>query len=240
MNKVTLLKGDCLQKLKELEDNSVDSVVTDPPYHLTSIVKRFGKEDSAKAQYGTDGAFQRASKGFMGKEWDGLGEDGIGIANNPLLWKEVLRVLKPGGHLLSFSHSRTYHRQAVAVEDAGFEIRDQIMWIYGSGFPKSHNIGKAVDKLQGNEREVVGKKTGGAHDTTNPNAGFGHGKYANSNREGSNSVKNKTDNLSIITKGNSPYEGELLLNLHTNQSLWQENLLRVQLQRMYWNGEQVE
>jgi len=207
MNKVTLLKGDCLQKLKELEDNSVDSVVTDPPYHLTSIVKRFGKEDSAKAQYGTDGAFQRASKGFMGKEWDGLGEDGIGIANNPELWKEVLRVLKPGGHLLSFSHSRTYHRQAVAVEDAGFEIRDQIMWIYGSGFPKSHNIGKAVDKLQGNEREVVGKKTGGAHDTTNPNAGFGHGKYANSNREGSNSVKNKTDNLSIITKGNSPYEG---------------------------------
>ena len=125
MNKVTLLKGDCLQKLKELKDNSVDSVVTDPPYEI----------------------------GFMGKGWDDSG-----IANNPKLWKEVLRVLKPGGHLLSFSHSRTYHRQAVAVEDAGFEIRDQIMWIYGSGFPKSHNIGKSVDKLQGNKREVVGTK----------------------------------------------------------------------------------
>ena len=123
MNKVTLLKGDCLQKLKELKDNSVDSVVTDPPYEI----------------------------GFMGKGWDDSG-----IANNPKLWKEVLRVLKPGGHLLSFSHSRTYHRQAVAVEDAGFEIRDQIMWIYGSGFPKSHNIGKSVDKLQGNKREFVG------------------------------------------------------------------------------------
>jgi len=116
MNKVTLLKGDCLDKLKELQDNSIDSVVTDPPYEI----------------------------GFMGKGWDDSG-----IANNPELWKEVLRVLKPGGHLLSFSHSRTYHRQAVAVEDAGFEIRDQIMWIYGSGFPKSHNIGNSIDKLYG-------------------------------------------------------------------------------------------
>ena len=193
MSKVTLLQGDCLQKLKELKDNSIDSVVTDPPYHLTSIVKRFGKDGSAEAQYGTDGAFQRASKGFMGKEWDGLGEDGIGIANNPELWKEVLRVLKPGGHLLSFSHSRTYHRQAVAVEDSGFEIRDQIMWIYGSGFPKSHNIGKAVDKIQGNEREVVGSKgsyrdmRGGALD---PN------------------LTQDRDRLEIMeTKGNSPYEG---------------------------------
>jgi len=146
------MKGDCLKQLKKLKDNSVDSVVTDPPYHLTSIVKRFGKEDSAKAQYGTDGAFQRASKGFMGKEWDG-GD----IAFRPDVWEECYRVLKPGGHLLAFSHSRTYHRMGVAIEDAGFEIRDQIMWIYGSGFPKSHNIGKAVDKLKGNEREVVGK-----------------------------------------------------------------------------------
>jgi len=115
MATIRLLKGDCLQKLKELEDNSIDSVVTDPPYEI----------------------------GFMGKGWDDSG-----IANNPELWKEVLRVLKPGGHLLSFSHSRTYHRQAVAVEDAGFEIRDQIMWIYGSGFPKSHNIGKNVEKIK--------------------------------------------------------------------------------------------
>ena len=122
MSNIRLLKGDCIKQLKVLKDNSVDSVVTDPPYEI----------------------------GFMGKGWDDSG-----IANNPELWKEVLRVLKPGGHLLSFSHSRTYHRQAVAVEDAGFDIRDQIMWVYGSGFPKSHNIGKSVDKLLGNEREVV-------------------------------------------------------------------------------------
>jgi site-specific DNA-methyltransferase (adenine-specific) len=115
-----ILHGDCLDKLKELEDNSVGSCVTDPPYEL----------------------------GFMGKHWDNSG-----IANNPELWKEVLRVLKPGGHLLSFSGTRTYHRQAVAIEDAGFEIRDMVEWVYGSGFPKSLNIGKAVDKIEGNERE---------------------------------------------------------------------------------------
>ena len=162
-NTVRLLNGDCLQKLKELKDNSVDSVVTDPPYEI----------------------------GFMGKGWDDSG-----IANNEELWKEVLRVLKPGGHLLSFSHSRTYHRQAVAVEDAGFEIRDQIMWVYGSGFPKSHNIGKSVDKLQGNEREVVGTKihsqkgVKAAEERTTIGAGaFGEPREAD------------------ITKGTSPYEG---------------------------------
>ena len=88
--------------------------------------------------------------GFMGKSWDASG-----IANNPEMWSECLRVLKPGGYLLSFSATRTYHRMAVAIEDSGFEIRDMIEWVYGSGFPKSLNIGKAVDKLQGNEREVI-------------------------------------------------------------------------------------
>ena len=142
---IDLRQGDCLEVLKTIPDNSIDSVVTDPPYHLTSIVKRFGKEGSAPAQFGTDGAFARASKGFMGKEWDG-GD----IAFRTDVWSECLRVLKPGGHLLAFGGSRTYHRLAVAVEDAGFEIRDQIMWVYGSGFPKSHNIGKAIDKFGGN------------------------------------------------------------------------------------------
>jgi len=117
MNKV--IQGDCLEKLKDLEDNSVDSIVTDPPYEL----------------------------GFMGKSWDNTG-----IANNVEMWKECLRVLKPGGHLLAFSGTRTYHRMTSAIEDAGFEVRDMIEWVYGSGFPKSHNIGKAVDKLQGNEK----------------------------------------------------------------------------------------
>ena len=154
---IELKLGDCLEVLKTIPDNSIDSVITDPPYHLTSIVKRFGKEDSAPAQFGTDGAYARASKGFMGKEWDG-GD----IAFRTEVWSECYRVLKPGGHLLAFSHSRTYHRMAVAVEDSGFEIRDQIMWVYGSGFPKSLNIGKAIDKIEGNEREVIKVRTDGA------------------------------------------------------------------------------
>ena len=90
--------------------------------------------------------------GFMGKSWDSTG-----IAFQKETWELALQLLKPGGHLLAFAGSRTYHRIAVAIEDAGFEIRDQLMWLYGSGFPKSHNIGKAVDKLQGNEREDLGE-----------------------------------------------------------------------------------
>lgn len=89
--------------------------------------------------------------GFMGKSWDSSG-----IAFDTEMWADLFKLIKPGGHLLAFSGSRTYHRMAVAIEDAGFEIRDMIEWVYGSGFPKSLNIGKAVDKIQGNEREVVG------------------------------------------------------------------------------------
>jgi site-specific DNA-methyltransferase (adenine-specific) len=118
---VKLMLGDNISSLKKLPDNSIDSVVSDPPYGLS----------------------------FMGKKWD---YDVPSVE----FWREVYRVLKPGGHILSFGGTRTYHRMVVNIEDAGFEIRDQIMWLYGSGFPKSHNIGKAVDKLQGNEREVVG------------------------------------------------------------------------------------
>jgi site-specific DNA-methyltransferase (adenine-specific) len=117
------LHGDCREKLKEIEDNSIDSIVTDPPYEL----------------------------GFMGKKWDNTG-----IAYNIEVWKASLRVLKLGGHLLSFGGSRTYHRMACAIEDAGFEIRDQIMWIYGSGFPKSLNVSKAIDSKLNAEREVIG------------------------------------------------------------------------------------
>jgi len=91
--------------------------------------------------------------GFMGKSWDSTG-----VAYDVTVWQECLRVLKHGGHLLAFGGSRTYHRLAVAIEDAGFQIRDQIMWVYGSGFPKSLNIGKAIDKAAGAEREVVAKK----------------------------------------------------------------------------------
>lgn len=118
-----------------LPDNSIDSIVTDPPYEL----------------------------GFMGKKWDNTG-----IAYNVELWRECLRVLKHGGHLLSFGGTRTYHRMACAIEDAGFEIRDQIQWIYAQGFPKSQDVGKAIDKRLGAKREVIGKRV---HPTlkNNPN-----------------------------------------------------------------------
>jgi len=139
----TVYHGDCLEVMDKMEKCSVDSIVTDPPYHLTSIVKRFGKEDAAPAKHGTDGVFVRSSKGFMGKEWDG-GD----IAFQVETWRKCYELLKPGGHMIAFSGSRTYHRMAVAIEDAGFEIRDQCIWLYGSGFPKSHNIGKSIDALK--------------------------------------------------------------------------------------------
>ena len=116
-----ILQGDCLDQLKNIPSDSIDSIVTDPPYEL----------------------------GFMGKSWDNTG-----IANNKEMWAECLRVLKPGGHLLAFSGTRTYHRMASAIEDAGFEIRDMIEWVYGSGFPKSLNIGKAVDKMGNKIKEL--------------------------------------------------------------------------------------
>lgn len=116
-----LYHGDCLEVLRTLPDCSVDSVVTDPPYGLS----------------------------FMGKKWD---YDVPSVE----IWAECLRVLKPGGHLLAFAGTRTQHRMAVRIEDAGFEIRDMIAWIYGSGFPKSLDVSKAIDKAAGAEREVVG------------------------------------------------------------------------------------
>ena len=118
----TLYHGDCLDVLASLPDESVDAVVTDPPYLI----------------------------GFMGRAWDAS----HGIAGQPDVWREVSRVLKPGGHLLAFGAPRTYHRMAVAIEDAGFEVRDSLMWLFGSGFPKSHDIGKAIDKAAGAERET--------------------------------------------------------------------------------------
>jgi len=129
-----VIHGNCLEVLPGLNEQ-FDACITDPPYHLTSIVKRFGFEGSAPAQFGTDGAFARASRGFMGKQWDG-GD----IAFRPETWRLVWDVLKPGAHLAAFGGTRTFHRMAVAIEDAGFEIRDTLSWLYGTGFPKSHNL----------------------------------------------------------------------------------------------------
>lgn len=129
-----------------------DACVTDPPYHLTSIVKRFGKAGAAAAKVpaGGSGAYARASKGFMGKAWDG-GD----LAFQPETWRRVFDALKPGAHLVAFSGTRTYHRMACAIEDAGFEIRDQLAWAYGSGFPKSHDVSKGIDRHNGDVREKV-------------------------------------------------------------------------------------
>jgi DNA modification methylase len=117
----TLHHGDCLEVLRAMDTNSVDSIVTDPPYGLS----------------------------FMGKRWD------YDVPSEEI-WRECLRVLKPGGHLLAFAGTRTQHRMAVRIEDAGFEIRDMIAWVYGSGFPKSLCVSKAIDKAAGAKREVIG------------------------------------------------------------------------------------
>jgi len=156
---VTLWHGDSIETMRQMPDNSVDSIVTDPPYGL----------------------------GFMGKAWDALppGEE----------WaRECLRVLKPGGHLLAFGGSRTWHRLAVAVEDAGFEIRDSIAWLYGSGFPKSLDVSKAIDKAAGAEREVVGSKLGlpgyhlSGHDTATGSLGKGVGSSTPATRLASSKI----------------------------------------------------
>ena len=110
-----ILNMDCIVGMRTLPDASVDSIVTDPPYEL----------------------------GFMGKKWDSTG-----IANSVPMWTEAFRVLMPGGHLLAFGGTKTYHRMVCAIEDAGFEIRDQIGWAYGSGFPKSLDVSKAIDKAR--------------------------------------------------------------------------------------------
>jgi site-specific DNA-methyltransferase (adenine-specific) len=140
LDNATVYHGSNLDILPTLPDNSVDSIVTDPPYEL----------------------------GFMGKSWDSSG-----IAYSVELWTECMRVLKPGGHLLAFGASRTWHRLAVAIEDAGFEMRDSIAWLYGSGFPKSLDVSKAIDKAAGAKRKVVGTKrlSGNAAQSTQEKGG---------------------------------------------------------------------
>lgn len=151
--KVQLCCGDSIHFLRDQPDNRYDSIVTDPPYALVSITKRFGANGAApvKVPEGGSGAYARASAGFMGKKWD-TGETAFAIE----FWEQCLRVLKPGGHVVAFGGTRTYHRLACAIEDSGFEIRDMLSWLYGSGFPKSHDVSKGIDKAAGIERRVIG------------------------------------------------------------------------------------
>ena len=152
-----LIQGDCLEVMKAMPTNSVDSIVSDPPYGIS----------------------------FMSKLWD---YDVPKVE----VWQEAMRVLKPGGHALIACGTRTQHRMAVNIEDAGFEIRDIVAYVYGSGFPKSLNIGKAVDKLQENEKESVGRNPNSRENCDKTNTLYESGTVG------------KTD---TITKGNSPYEG---------------------------------
>lgn len=142
-----VINGDCLDVMRGMPENFVDAIVTDPPYALTTT-KRWKDTDRFTQNQSDIG--KRFSKGFMGKEWDGQ-IPGVEV------WSEALRVCKPGAHMLAFGGTRTHHRLMVAIEDAGWEIRDCLMWLYGSGFPKSLDVSKAIDKMQGVEREVVGE-----------------------------------------------------------------------------------
>jgi len=141
MSKVELFQGDNREILAGYPDNYFDSVVTDPPYGLTSITKRFSQTNLEDNNQTGENARNRSTpqarlaRGFMGKEWDGSG-----IEYDVEFWHLVFQKLKPGAHLLAFGGTRTYHRIAIAIEDAGFEIWDQLQWIYGSGFPKSLNL----------------------------------------------------------------------------------------------------
>jgi DNA modification methylase len=140
--KFELHHGDCLDVLKTLADCSVDAIVTDPPYGL-------GKEpDPVKvmAAWVSQGFFEVEGSGFMGKKWDAF-------VPQPVIWKEVFRVLKPGGHLLAFAGARTQDWMAMSLRFAGFEIRDMIAWVYGSGFPKSMDISKQLDKIDASQEQ---------------------------------------------------------------------------------------
>ena len=154
MSRVTLHHGDNRESLRRLIDQGVrvHSVVCDPPYGLTSIQKRFGKDGAAPPKFGTDGAFARASAGFMGSKWDGTG-----IERDPEFWRLVWEILLPGGYVVAFSGSRTGHWQACAMEMAGFIMHPFLGWLTGQGFPKAHNASKAIDRELGttDARETV-------------------------------------------------------------------------------------
>lgn len=138
-----LYHGDCVELMRSWPENSVDAIVTDGPYELTQAKRTkpppYGAGPFSRHRVGVNGDNSPVG-GFMGKEWDGTG-----VVFDPETWRAALRLLKPGGHLLSFGGTRTYHRMACAIEDAGFEIRDSIDWFYGSGFPKSQDAAREFD-----------------------------------------------------------------------------------------------
>lgn len=151
MIEVDIRHGDCLEVLRDLPDNSVDSVVTDPPYGLSNTKPQQVADVLAAWVTGETEAVPAKKGGFMGKDWDSF-------VPPPAVWAECLRVLKPGGHMAVFAGARTQDLMGLSIRLAGFEIRDTLGWIYGSGFPKSMDVSKAIDKAAGAEREVVSER----------------------------------------------------------------------------------
>ena len=148
-NLVTVHHGDCLQHLRNLPDNSIDSIVTDPPYGLSNTGPG-NVADTIVRWAGGERDHVPEGRGFMGRPWDAF-------VPPPAVWDECLRVLKPGGHMLVFAGSRTQDLMGLSIRLAGFELRDSLAWIYGSGFPKSLDVSKSIDKAAGAKREVVGR-----------------------------------------------------------------------------------
>ena len=167
----TIIHGDCLEELKKLEDNSVDAVTTDPPYGLSNT-KPAQVADVLKAWVTGDAEATPTTKGgFMNASWDSF-------VPPPAVWEECMRVLKPGGHMAVFAGARTQDLMGLSIRLAGFEIRDTLGWIYGSGFPKSMDVSKAIDKAAGAEREVIGSKvTGNAKQRTSATGEFADGNH---------------------------------------------------------------
>ena len=162
-----IINGDCLEELKRLEDNSVDAVITDPPYGLSNTKPVQVAEILGRWVNGDVSHVPEKRGGFMGKDWDSF-------VPPPAVWEECMRVLKPGGHMAVFAGARTQDLMGLSIRLAGFEIRDTLGWVYGSGFPKSMDISKAIDKAAGAEREVVGRYTSpDGRDRSAPSNGVG-------------------------------------------------------------------
>lgn len=139
--------GDCLEIMRDIPDGSIDAIVTDPPYGLSD--HRTSDVFSCLSSWLAGQEYLPNKKGFMGRTWDSW-------VPGPEVWREVFRVLKPGGHVVAFAGSRTHDLMSMALRLAGFECRDTVLWVYGSGFPKSLDVSKAIDKAAGAEREVIG------------------------------------------------------------------------------------
>lgn len=149
--RVTVIHGDNRVALRELPENSVDAVITDAPYGLSDRTPDAKIVADVLRAWLAGREIEVGGGGFMGRAWDAF-------VPGPAVWRECFRVLKPGGHLVSFFGTRTYDLGALAVRLAGFEVRDMLSWLYGSGFPKSVDVSKAIDKAAGAEREVIGRR----------------------------------------------------------------------------------